>query len=226
MIAGPGSDATSRRAIPNVSLRSATTSELGSCADIWRVSIDDYMSRLGQGAMPPELGPVTRLFNHLQATDPDRFVVAATPSPDGGAEQVVGFASAIERESLWYLSMLFVLPEFQGAGLGRALLDRVMPDGDGHVRALATDSAQPISNALYSSYGVVPRMPLLNLNGLPSRPEAFGPMPSGVTPVAFEEIAGGPPGGDGHRRLAEAVDALDRDCLGAAHPVDHGFLRE
>jgi GNAT superfamily N-acetyltransferase len=181
------------------------------------------MSRLGQPSSPPELGPVTRLFVHLQATDPDRFVVATAPPDRDGSERVVGFASAIEREWLWYLSMLFVLPESQGAGLGRALLDYVLP-GDGQVRAIATDSAQPISNALYSTYGVVPRMPLLNLNGLPSRPEAFGPMPSGVAAVRFDEIAAGPPG-EGHRRLTEAVDALDRDCLGVAHPFDHRFLR-
>ena len=45
--------------------------------------------------------------------------------------------------------------------------------------ATATDSAQPISNALYASYGIVPRMPLLNLIGLPGatrrlRPAAVG----------------------------------------------------
>jgi GNAT superfamily N-acetyltransferase len=219
------SDDEPRRAITNVTFRPASSTELGACADIWRVSIDDYTSRLGQPGIPPELASIIRLFTHLRATDPDRFVVATTPTPDHAAERVVGFASAIERETLWYLSMLFVLPEFQGAGLGRALLDQVLPNGDGSVRAVATDSAQPISNALYASYGVVPRMPLLNLNGLPSRPEAFGPLPSGITAVPFEEIAGGPPGGDGHRRVAHAVEALDRASLGVAHPFEHRFLR-
>jgi GNAT superfamily N-acetyltransferase len=223
VIARPGREPT--RAITNLTFRPARPDELGACADIWRVAIDDYMVRLGQSAIPPEQGPLVRLFVHLQATDPDRFVVATAPSRTGDGERVVGFAAAIERERLWYLSMLFVLPEFQGAGLGRALLERVLPAGAEHVRAIATDSAQPISNALYSMYGVVPRMPLLNLNGLPVRPEAFGTLPTGITPVAFEAIASGPPGGEGHRRLSEAVDALDRDTLGVAHPFDHRFLR-
>ena len=88
---------------------------------------------------------------------------------------MIGFArSAIVRERLWYLSMLFVLPEFQGPGLGRDLLGRVLPDRWRMARATATDSAQPISNAMYASHGMVPRMPLLSLVGLPRRPEAFG----------------------------------------------------
>ncbi|MEJ7696643.1 MAG: hypothetical protein WKF78_08545 [Candidatus Limnocylindrales bacterium] len=69
-------------------------------------------------------------------------------------------------------------------------------------------------------------MPLLNLIGLPERGGVFGELPSGVHPTAFEEIATGPPGGDGHRGLVDAIDALDRDTLGVAHPMDHRFLRQ
>jgi hypothetical protein len=72
---------------------------------------------------------------------------------------------------------------------------------------------------------MVPRMPLLNLSGLPERPEAFGVLPSGVVPIAFDTIAAGPPGGPGHRALVEAIDAMDRELLGASHPTDHRFLR-
>ncbi len=213
--------------------RPARPDELGACADIWRTSINDYILPLGQHEIPPESNQVQRLFSHLQSTDPDRFVVATTP--DGDRERVVAFASAVARERLWYLSMLFVLPGFQGAGLGRELLARVLPmDGD-PARSTATDSAQPISNALYATYGIVPRMPLLNLVGLPERPAAFGSLPSGITPVAFEAIAGGPvmdgthaPAGApaaGHDGLVRLIGGLDREVLGVAHPQDHRYLR-
>lgn len=206
--------------------RPARVEELADCAEIWRVSINDYIGRIGQSDVPPEVGPLLRLYGHLQATDPDRFVVAL----DG--ERVVAFASALMREHVWFLSMCFVLPELQGTGVGRALLDAtappaVGPDGVPIVRATATDSAQPISNALYGSLGIVPRVPLLNLIGNPTRPEAFGDLPSGITPVSFEELAGGGAApGDGHRALAAAVDTLDRALLGVAHPIDHRFLRQ
>ncbi len=200
--------------------------ELGACVEIWRESINDYIGRLGQPEIASETSPLMRLYGHLSTTDPERFVVAVQRAPETGEERIVAFASAVVRERLWFLSMLFVAPGVQAAGVGRALLAQVMPPpGTDTAMATATDSAQPISNALYSSYGIVPRIPLLNLIGRPERADAFEPLPSGVVPVPFESIAGGPPDGDGHRVLADAVDALDRELLGVTHPIDHRYLR-
>lgn len=207
---------------PDLAVRDAITyrpvdpSELETCADIWRVSINDYTGRLNQPDMQTETAPVVRLYGHLRSTDPDRFIVATR------GDEIVGFASAVVRERLWFLSMCFVLPEVQGRGVGRALVERVAPDdAPDTVRATGTDSAQPISNALYASLGMVPREPLLNLIGLPARPGAFGALPSGITAVALERIAA-----DGHERLVEIVDDLDRGTLGVSHPIDHRFLRQ
>lgn len=231
--------------------RPARSEELATCTDIWRTSINDYIRPLGQMEIPPEQAPLLRLYAHLQSTDPDRFVVATVPATTAGAtargagraaaadpadpaaaaegaegaERIVGFAAAVMRERLWFLSMCFVLPEMQGAGVGRTLLARVAPpEGADIVRATATDSAQPISNALYASLGIVPRLPLLNFIGHPLRPDAFGPLPSGIRPVSFEERVGA--AGDGHAELARAVDALDRELLGVTHPLDHRYLRQ
>lgn len=202
--------------------RPVRADEIEACAGIWRSAINDYVARLGQEEIPPEIHHIERLFRHLRSTDPDTFIVATRGAGKGG--RIVAFASAISRERLWYLSMLFVLPELQGVGLGRNLLSRVLPADDEMARAIATDSAQPIANALYASVGIAPRMPLFNLTGLPDS-EAFGPLPPGIVPTAFDTIAGGSPEGSGHRELVAAVDALDREVLGAAHPADHRFLR-
>ncbi len=216
---------------PAISYRPVGTDELEACAEVWRDGINDYTRRLNQPDVPPETASLLRLYAHLQSTDPERFIVATMPAteadPDGGGgERIVAFAAALMRERLWFLSMLFVRPGVQGAGLGRALLARVAPaDGEASFRATATDSAQPISNALYASAGIVPRIPLLNLIGLPQQPDAFGALPSGVVPRAFVDLAEGP-GGEGHRRLADAVDTLDREVLAVAHPADHRFLRQ
>jgi GNAT superfamily N-acetyltransferase len=187
--------------------------ELQACAEIWRVAINDYTGRLGQPDIESDTGPLLRLYVHLQASDPDRFVVAIRP--DG---TIVGFAAAVARERLRYLSMCFVLPDAQGAGIGRALMRRVGLTADPDtVRATATDTAQPISNALYASEGLVPRIPLLDLIGTVRDRAAFGSLPSGIRPVPFERLEPG--------RLGPVIDAIDRATLGVAHPVDHAYLR-
>jgi GNAT superfamily N-acetyltransferase len=194
--------------------RPATPEDLPACAAIWRESINDYLAPRNIGLIPDELGPITRLYRHLQATDPARFVVATRGATDGPIdERIVAFASAVERDRLWFLSMLFVRPGEQGRGLGRALLDRVMPEpAHGRVLATATDSMQPISNALYASLGIVPRMPLLSVVGRPEQAEALEPLPEGVRPAPMEPSD------------TQAIDAIDVEILGATHRVDHDYI--
>ena len=222
VIAGEGAGAA-------ISYRPVRADELEACAEVWRDGINDYTRRLNQPDVPPETASLLRLYAHLQSTDPERFVVATVPAAggDGGdGERIVAFAAAVMRERLWFLSMLFVRPGLQGAGLGRALLARVAPaDGEASFRATATDSAQPISNALYASVGIVPRIPLLNLIGLPQDADGVRRAAVGRRPQAFADVVD-EPGGEGHQRLASAVDALDREVLGVAHPADHRFLRQ
>ena len=213
--------------LPPIEFRQAREDDIPRCAEVWWTATNHYVTALNQPPLPDDLTIIAKLYVHLRATDPERFVVAVSSDPaDPAAERVIAFAVALQRDHVWFLSMLFVLPDVQLRGLGRELLARVLPqNGEVSVRATATDSAQPISNALYSTYGIVPRLPLLNLIGLPTRPEAFEAFPSGVTPVSFETIVDGG-GSDGHRALATSVDALDRELLGFTRSVDHRFLRQ
>ena len=202
--------------------RPARTDELETCAEIWRVATNDYLRRLNVPELQSENPPVVRLYGHLQATDPERFIVATRADPiDVAGGEIVAFAVAVVRERLWYLSMCFVLPDIQGGGVARRMLERIAPDDEATVRATGTDSAQPISNALYASLGIVPRVPLLNMIGLPTSADAFGTLPTGVRITPFERVAA-----DDHARLAAIVDALDAETLGVRHPIDHRYLRQ
>ncbi len=204
----------------SIDVRPAAAAEIPTCAKIWRESINDYTSRLNQPPIPDDLGRIIRLHQHLFATDPERFVVAVGP------ERIVGFAAAVMRERLWFLSMCFIRPAEQGHGLGRRLVEAILPPPNvGAILATATDSAQPISNAMYSRYGIVPRLPLLSVAGYVTHPETLPDLPPGMVAVPFETIAAGPPDGAGHRELSAAVGALDRELLGVEHPQDHRFLR-
>lgn len=218
---------------PGHVFRAATPDDLAACAVIWRESLNDYLVRLAQPEIPDDLGPILRLYGHLLSTDPTTFLVAERREGTGPAAEgarrggegatIDAFAVVVRRDALWFLSMLFVRPAAQGRGLGRALLDAVAPDPASWSgsRATATDSAQPISNGLYASLGIVPRIPLLRLVGLPDRPNAFGQLPAGVEAIRFEEVDGG----DGLARAAlmAEIAALDRDAAGFDRAPDHPF---
>jgi GNAT superfamily N-acetyltransferase len=203
-------------------LRPAGPDDLATCAAIWRGALNDYLVRLGQPEIPDELAPILRLYAHVLATDPDTFVVAER---DGTIE---GFAVVVRRGDLTFLSMLFVRPSAQARGLGRVLLERTMGDA-GAPRtgpwATATDSAQPISNGLYGSLGMVPRIPLLRLVGLPERPGAFAALPRGIVAIPFDEIRDGSDG-IGRSALDGALAELDHDAAGFDRAVDHAFHQE
>jgi GNAT superfamily N-acetyltransferase len=205
-------------------LRPATQDDLATCAAVWRVALNDYMGRLNLPEVPDDLAAIVRLYGHLQAVDPDGFVVAERVSPDGES-RIVGFVSAIRRDALWFLSMLFVEPDAQGRGLGTSLLRRVMPADPLVAHATCTDSAQPISNALYASLGMVPRIPLLRLVGLPDRANELPPLPAGVRPMRFDSVADGSIDGLGAAALDDEIGELDRATLGFEHRVDHEFIR-
>ncbi len=218
----PGDD-TARHAH---ALRPATVADLPTCAAVWRDALNDYLGRLAQPEIPDDLGPILRLYAHLQSTDPTRFVVAERKGADGAAV-IDGFGAALVRDGLWFLSMLFVRPSAQGRGLGRRLLDAIGPESGwearGGVRATATDSVQPISNGLYGSLGIVPRTPLLRLVGRAERPDALPPLPEDIEVTPFEDVDRS---GDGlgTSALGAELAALDRDGLGFERAADHAFL--
>lgn len=192
-----------------ITYRPATEADLLACEDVWRAGLDGYLGPLGFPDMPTENPGLRRLHAHTLATDPSRFWVAVE------GDRVVAFGSAVLRGPVWFLSMLFVYPEFQGRGIGRAILERILPAArDGLSLSTATDSAQPVSNALYASLGIVPRMPLFNLVGRPREDWQLAALPTGVRVLRVTADLTGFP--------AER-DVLDRDVLGYDHPIDHGY---
>jgi GNAT superfamily N-acetyltransferase len=220
----------------SVAYRPGRETDLDACTGIWRRAIEGYQRRLNQPPMPDDLAPLRRLLVHTLTTDPERFWVAT----DRADDRVVGFSSATVREGLWFLAMLFVEPEQQGDGIGAALMDHaqagraVDPSGPAvpgpddpfdsgiHTWGMCTDAVQPISNGLYARRGMPPRIPIWRLFGEVRRPGALRVLPPSLEAVSFERLAAD--GRDGRRRLADAVDALDRELVGSAHPTDHAFL--
>lgn len=226
---GPGQ----RPASVAVTYRPPRPAELGDCALVWYSAVDGYMARLNRPLPSPYLDPLVALLQHLLATDPQRFLVAARPpAARGGRDEIIGFGIAVQREHVWFLSQLYVLPHEQGKGIGRALLTQILPsapaaadeagdatggDATGDqapgVLAMCTDSAQPVSNGLYARFGIVPRIPIFNLVGTPN-PSTLSRLPAGIEAVPF-----------GRHDPTATIASIDRAVLGYAHEVDHVFLR-
>lgn len=192
--------------------RPARREDLPACTRLWDISIGDYVRRLNQPWFPGDLEPLERLLAHLLATDPGLFRVATL---DDDAEPVA-FVSANRRGGTWFLAMLFVRPDLQGRGLGRVLLEQVLPPAAERATlalGTATDSGQPISNALYASYGLVPRMPVWRLVGRPER-DALDRLPVDIEVEVLRGASEAPP----------EVHAIDREVVGYERPADHAFM--
>jgi hypothetical protein len=127
---------------------------------------------------------------------------------------VVAFGVVMVREGDAFLSFLFVLPPWQGRGLGRAIVSACL-DGAGTTVRLATcaEADQPVSTGLYASLGLTPREPVYLLRGTLDE-EALPRLPAAVLarPIGAEALS---PSG--------AISELDLRLLGYRRAHDHAF---
>ena len=124
--------------------------------------------------------------------------VAALDGADGLEGGLIGYARSIERGGLVELTEFFVQPGRQGAGLGRALLDRTFPVGRGEIRSIIATSDERALRRYYEA-GVVARFPFLALSADP----ADTPPPGDIHPERITDL-----------RAADAVVDVERAVLG------------
>ena len=175
-------------------IRHAAEDDLDAQHAVFTTAMGDLYRR--HSFVPPNPPPEAFAANqgHLIRHDRELSLVAE----DGG--HVVAFVAALTRGDTWFLASLFVLPEYQAAGLGRRLLDRVW--GDGYARRLTlTDAIQPVSNGLYARRGLIPAAPILHLGGVAGDPGDVHVEPATPEPAALA--------------------ALDRAAYGFERAVDH-----
>jgi predicted N-acetyltransferase YhbS len=86
-------------------------------------------------------------IRHLAGTDPEGSVVAER---DG---EIVGVGLAIRRGSLWFLSLMAVRSDVQGAGIGRRLMDATLDYGKGCALGMICASPDPRALRRYGRAG-------------------------------------------------------------------------
>jgi GNAT superfamily N-acetyltransferase len=70
---------------------------------------------------------------------------------------IIGYGASLSRGELRFLAQLFVVPEAQQSGVGRAVLEAVMPH-DGRPLACVS-TGDPRALAAYTRHGLTPRWP-------------------------------------------------------------------
>lgn len=122
--------------------------------------------------------------------------------------ELMGVATSLRRETLWALSTFAVRPDWQGRGVGRALLAAVGGHAHGALRAMLSSSADPRAVRRYrlAGFDLHPQMVLegtVRRDGLEA--------PDRVRDATDGDV--------------EWMDSLDRGLRGAGRGDDHALLR-
>ncbi|MEO7118651.1 MAG: GNAT family N-acetyltransferase [Candidatus Limnocylindrales bacterium] len=195
-------------AAPGYRLSPCGPDDIEACLDIFYEATEELHTRTHQPLFPRNPQGLGKLFAHIIDTDPERTWLAE--AADGGA---IAFGLAHRRGSTWFLAFLFVRPAHQARSVGRAVLDACLAEDRTAATRLATcvESIQPVSAALYASYGMLPGMPLYGLTGTLDLARPLAPAHQ-LTPEPLVE------------RGAD-TDSIDVDVLGYPHQQDHAWLR-
>ncbi len=124
------------------------------------------------------------------------------------ATRQVGFTIATRNDGRWCLGALHVIPEYQGQGIGRRLLELTLSSAEpSDSLCVRIDSVQPVSAALYIRAGMLPWLPILTWEG-----PIVGPVPDLPADASFH--VGADP---------EELDPIDRKVIGLLRRREHQF---
>jgi ribosomal protein S18 acetylase RimI-like enzyme len=133
--------------------RRGKSEDLTDVQSVVAAAFNDLNKRRGFGASSANSSPLNPFFGFALERQPDGFWVAE----DSG--RFVGFSISQLYGSFWFLAYLFVMPDYQGKGLGGEPLKRTWEHGAGIPvtnRALITFAYNPESISLYMKHGLFP----------------------------------------------------------------------
>jgi GNAT superfamily N-acetyltransferase len=155
-------------------IRPATEADLPEIHALW------YATEVEEAAHPPDIGAVVPNLAHVLASGD--MLVAERTGDAGDIGRIAGFAGLITRGDVAFLTDLFVRPDTQSAGVGSALLERILPRD---ARVLATSASGDLrAVALYIRAGMRPRWPDFWLRGASARLRSL--QETGVAVVAAD----------------------------------------
>jgi GNAT superfamily N-acetyltransferase len=144
----------------NITFRRTASSDLEALYGIFSIAEGELCRKVGIDWHPEPLANWRATQLHILSTDADRCFTAV------GGNAPVGFSAAFNRMGNVFLAALFIHPSYQNAGIGRELCRRSLQTARTSLRTI-TDSFQPRSTGLYSTHGMLPETPVMELSGIP-----------------------------------------------------------
>jgi GNAT superfamily N-acetyltransferase len=155
---------------------------------------------------PPDSASKASAIAHwlaIYASCPEGFWIAE----DEAARQIVGVAAVVRRPPQWILANFYVLPSYQGQGLGRRLLAQAFATREGCERFAVHASVRPSAQSLYMQFGMYPQPYSIELRGNSQNHPG----------VRSELVAEACPA----KAIVSTLNSFDQEALGFTRAVDH-----
>jgi GNAT superfamily N-acetyltransferase len=133
-----------------IEVREAVTADLPAVCDV-AMAVD-----------PPDEGAEVEVGYYAYLIDTGVLLLAEA----GGV--VLGYAGAVDVAGSRHLSDLFVHPDAQGQGIGKALLDEIWTSDANAVPRQTFSSQHSSALPVYVRHGLTPRWPLIYMRGNPA----------------------------------------------------------
>lgn len=175
-----------------------------------RASAETFLQgdRLTRRVSEPEIQPRSEADSERWI---DRMGFFLSVDPGGcwvavDGNSVIGVAISQNRDSLWYLATYSVLPDHQGLGVGRGLMDAVLAHAAGRP-GMFISTVHPAATRRYRLAGFL-LYPLMRMVGTVDRSTL--PVVTGVREGEVSDI--------------DWMDRLDVQLRGAGHGPDHHYM--
>ncbi len=135
--------------------------DISTVSTVWATAENELHRRHGISGDPLNPFPPSPLYTFSLKEQPEGFWVAEEDN------RILRFTISWVRGSFWFLSALFVLPDYQSKGVGRALIEKALEYSRGQItnRAVITPAYNRVSISLYIRNGMYPRQPLYWMTG-------------------------------------------------------------
>jgi GNAT superfamily N-acetyltransferase len=192
--------------------RPARIDDIQVVSDVYWQSVLDVYRAHGFGYKRQDY-PLNPYYAFALQEEPDGFFVAE----DEG--KVIGATISWVRGRLWFLSHLFIIPSYQGRGVGKTLLGRALAyctSPNAGLRSVITMAFNPASIALYMKNGMYP---IEDISLLSLDPDKTGHIPESLPGTSCEGM------GKSSRQRDE-LSLIDEQVMGMSRPLHHKFFQE